>query len=71
MEFVDQRGMLWRRLLDRLARCFGQVERDRDDLEAVRLQLFTQFLPDRQVPATPSPTGPREQKDFLPAKTRE
>jgi len=37
VELVDQRRMLWVGRFDELARGVGKIERDRDDLEALRL----------------------------------
>src|SRR4029077_9850088 len=70
VKLIDQRRMLRLRLLDRFARSIREVERDRDDLEPLWVELFTQFLPDRQIESAPSPAGPREQENLLPAKAR-
>ena len=71
MELVDQRGMLRLCGLERLLRRPCKIERDRDDLEPLRVKLFTKFLPDRQIESASSPTGPREQKNFLPTQARQ
>ena len=47
------------------------VERDRHDLEALRVQLGSQFLPHGQVEAASSPRGPRDEQDLLPAQRGE
>ena len=71
MELVDQRGMLRLCGLERLLRRLRKVQRDRNDLEPLRVKLFTKFLPDRQIESAPSPAGPREQKHFLPTQARQ
>ena len=43
----------------------ADVERDRHDLEALRVQLGSQFLPHGQVEAASSPRGPRDEQDLL------
>ena len=53
---VDQRRMRGMRgVVERACRLDVSVERDRDDLDAGRCQLFVQRLPPGQVEAAPSP----------------
>jgi hypothetical protein len=60
---VDQRRVTSVRAIDELSGRLGSadVERDGDDLEPFGVELFTQFLPDRQVESAASPGRPREQ----------
>lgn len=47
------------------------VERDRDDLEPMGLELLPQRLPPGQVEAAASPGGPGENEDLLATQAAE
>ena len=68
VRLVDQRGMLRFGGLDERASLAGiDVERHGDDLDALRMELSTQFLPHGQVEAASSPRRPRHQQHLLAA----
>ena len=69
---VDERGMSRLRALDVGTGCVcALIEGDRDRNEAALTQLVVQRLPDRQVLATASPRGPRDQQRLLAALVAE
>lgn len=73
MRLVDERGVCRLRTLDPRTRGLGSagVERDRDDLEPMGLELLPQRLPPGQVEAAASPGGPGENEDLLATQAAE
>ena len=68
---VDDDGIGRCGRLDPFASGFAFIERDRNDSEAVGLELGVQCLPTWQVIPTASPTRPRDEHLLLPADRRQ
>ena len=65
---IDEAGMLGAGGFDPGAGIVGgTLDRDRDDGEALVLELLVDGLPDRQVVAAASPRGVRDEQDLLAA----